>query len=48
MGVTASQAKIWPELLYIVRHGESAGGHSVVVLCLRYLIEHMTEEQILR
>jgi probable phosphoglycerate mutase len=23
-------------------------GHSVVVLCLRYLIEHMTEEQILR
>ena len=23
-------------------------GHSVVVLCLRYLIEHMTEEQILK
>lgn len=23
-------------------------GHSVVVLCLRYLLEHMTEEQILR
>src|SRR5688500_9434451 len=23
-------------------------GHSVVVLCLRYLIEHMTEDQILR
>ena len=23
-------------------------GHSVVVLCMRYLIEHMTEEQILR
>ena len=26
----------------------SVVGHSVVVLCLRYLIEHMTEEQILR
>jgi len=23
-------------------------GHSVVVLCMRYLLEHMTEEQILR
>ena len=23
-------------------------GHSVVVLCMRYLIEHMTEEQILK
>ena len=23
-------------------------GHSVVVLCMRYLLEHMTEEQILK